>query len=49
LSATLRTPRAERVAALVEAAFVMAAALEVFTDENTGNGGWDSPAPGGKA
>lgn len=49
MSATLRTLRADRVAALVEAAFAMAAAVEVFTDDNTGNGGWDSPAPVGKA
>jgi len=34
--------RAEHFVALVEAAFAMAAAVEVFTDENTGNGGWDS-------
>jgi hypothetical protein len=49
VSATLRTLGADRVAALVEAAFAMAAAVEVFADENTGNGGWDSPAPVGKA
>ena len=49
VSATLRTLRADRVGALVEAAFAMAAAVEVFTDKNTGNGGWGSPAPVGKA
>ena len=49
MSAILCTLRADRVAALVEAAFAMAAAVEVFTDKNTGNGGWGSPAPVGKA
>jgi hypothetical protein len=38
VSATLCTLRADRVAALVEGAFALAAAVEVFTDENTGNG-----------
>jgi len=49
VSATLRRLRGDRVAALVEAAFAMAAAVAMSTDENTGNGGWDSPAPLGKA
>jgi len=49
VSATLRRLRADRVAALVEAAFAMAAAVEVFTNENTGNGGWDPLAPVAKA
>jgi hypothetical protein len=49
VSATLRTLRADRVAALLEAALAMAAAVGVFTDEIAGNGGWDSPAPVGKA
>jgi hypothetical protein len=49
VSATLGTLRADLLAALVEAAFAMAAAVEVFTHENTGNGGWDSPAQVGKA
>jgi hypothetical protein len=35
VSATLR---ADRVAALVEATFAMAAAVEVFADKNTPNG-----------
>ena len=38
VSATLRTLRADRVAALFEAAFAMAAAVDVFTDENTAIG-----------
>jgi hypothetical protein len=45
MSAPPRTPRADRVAALVDAPFDMAAAVEVFTDENSCGVGWESPAP----
>jgi hypothetical protein len=49
MSVTPRTPRADRVAAFVEAAFDMAAAVEEFTDENICDVGWESPAPQGDA
>jgi hypothetical protein len=41
MSAIPRTPRADRVAALVEAASDMAAAVEVFTDETICDVGWE--------
>jgi hypothetical protein len=41
MSAIPRTPRAGRVAALVEAASDMAAAVEVFTDETICDVGWE--------
>jgi hypothetical protein len=45
MSATSRTPRADPVAALVVAAFDMAAAVEVFTVENICDVDWEAPAP----
>lgn len=45
MSATPRTSRIDPVAALVAAAFDMAAAVEVLTVENIGDAGRESRAP----